>query len=490
MTRLRLQTFFICCMILLAGFNIPIFVAAQSPGGVAGAKIWLRADNGTFNINYLNVPAASRSASSSFSGLTPDFSTLASGSSWAASTAVTGQFITLDLGSAQTVDGVVTKGRGNSAQWVTTFTVTYSTDNITYTPIGGTYRANTDQNTEVTNVFSSSVTARYIRITETGFNGHPSMRVDAITTVSNTTHNTTIGVWRDGSGNGNIFTKSALINQPLLLNNNTSSLLNMNFNPLIKYDGSNDILEDPDGFISTNTYTVANAFIVSRADAIQNSSVFFEALGTGTQYNLHLPWSDAVAYWDGPNGASNNQRLQSAWGSTVGVPNIWTGFNGNASEVNKRQFRRDGLQLASNTAAISYTGNSSRAYVGSGAYTNYFNGAISEIVIYTTSLSALDRQRIESYLALKYGRTLDQTTPTNYIASDGATIMWNATTGATFKANIAGIGRDDASGLNQKQSVSGNSANEVVIGLGSIAATNAANSNTFGADKTFMTWGG
>ena len=92
---------------------------------------------------------------------------------------------------------------------------------------------------------------------------------------------------------------------------------------------------------------------------------------------------------------------------------------------------------------------------------------------------------VDRYLALKYGITLIQ--PTSYVNSSGTTI-WDATTNGTYHNNIAGIGRDDGSALNQKQSRSVNSG-LVTIGLGAIATANIANTNTFATDKTFLTWG-
>jgi len=97
-------------------------------------------------------------------------------------------------------------------------------------------------------------------------------------------------------------------------------------------------------------------------------------------------------------------------------------------------------------------------------------------------------QRIESYLAIKYGITLDQGTPTNYLASD-ASVIWDATANATYSNDIAGIGQDVLSALTQKQSKSVNTGAIVTIGLGSIDATNAANANIFAADKDFLVWG-
>jgi hypothetical protein len=104
-------------------------------------------------------------------------------------------------------------------------------------------------------------------------------------------------------------------------------------------------------------------------------------------------------------------------------------------------------------------------------------------------LTATERLKIESYLALKYGITIDQTVPTNYLASDGSTIWNGGVTGN--KNNIAGIGRDNGSGLYQKQSRSvntTNSGNMVWMGLNTIAASNAANTGTL-TNNSFMLWG-
>ncbi|EAY27196.1 T9SS type B sorting domain-containing protein [Microscilla marina] len=115
-------------------------------------------------------------------------------------------------------------------------------------------------------------------------------------------------------------------------------------------------------------------------------------------------------------------------------------------------------------------------------------GNLGEIIVYSSGLSAADRQKVNSYLALKYGITLDQTTATDYLASDGTTKMWDGTVSVAYKNNIAGIGRDDASALNQTQSKSINSGSVVAMGLGIIAASSASNTNTFATDKMFLAW--
>ena len=74
----------------------------------------------------------------------------------------------------------------------------------------------------------------------------------------------------------------------------------------------------------------------------------------------------------------------------------------------------------------------------------------------------------------------------HYLASNGALVK-DYMDG--FANNIAGIGRDDCSGLHQKQSKSVESDAIVTIGMGNIAATNEVNSNSIPTDVTFLKWG-
>jgi hypothetical protein len=124
----------------------------------------------------------------------------------------------------------------------------------------------------------------------------------------------------------------------------------------------------------------------------------------------------------------------------------------------------------------------------------YSNGAetsdciVPEFISYNVQLNAANLQKVESYLAIKYGWTLSQSSAQNYVNSDGNAV-WTASLNATYNGNIAGIGRDDISLLNQKQSKSVNAGFQPVIGLSNLYATNASNTNSFTADKSFLVWG-
>jgi hypothetical protein len=90
------------------------------------------------------------------------------------------------------------------------------------------------------------------------------------------------------------------------------------------------------------------------------------------------------------------------------------------------------------------------------------NGYFAEMIVYNTNLSTGDRQRVESYLAIKYGITLNSSM--DYIRRDGTVIYPSTGSHSGFVSDIAGIGRDNGtpgSDLLQSASQSQN-ANSVV----------------------------
>lgn len=80
-----------------------------------------------------------------------------------------------------------------------------------------------------------------------------------------------------------------------------------------------------------------------------------------------------------------------------------------------------------------------------------FNGNISEILVYNRVLSTTECQKVASYLAIKYGISLSQFESKNYLNSQGETI-WDSDKHKGFDSSITGVGRDDASGLQQPKS--------------------------------------
>ena len=281
--------------------------------------------------------------------------------------------------------------------------------------------------------------------------------------------------WADQTGFYFTANQGTSANQPAVLSNR------LNFNPAIQFDGANDQLVITGGIMSTATYTDLNVFAVTRTNVVQTSSIFFETQASGGRINAHIPWNDNNLYWDAGSAAAPH-RLQTAWGGAINTSYIWSLLSSTtataAGGLNLQNIFRNGTSVASDGTMASFTGNGSNMTIGTNGTGSFFNGEISELITYTGPLSAVQYQQIQSYLAIKYGVTLDQTVATNYTASNG-TVLWDATANAAYKINIAGIGRDDASGLSQVKSASINSNSIVTIDKGS----------SFGTDLDFLIWG-
>uniref|UniRef100_UPI000554B372 beta strand repeat-containing protein n=1 Tax=Chryseobacterium hispalense TaxID=1453492 RepID=UPI000554B372 len=284
-----------------------------------------------------------------------------------------------------------------------------------------------------------------------------------------TTNNASVTSWTDAYGLASTSGTGA-----------TYQSLGDNFNPGILFGGSgtnsfqysNTTSFDMGG---TNSF---NVFALTKTST--NGRTYFQASNTG----------NAVQLWN--NGAVNTLSAFASFAPLTGTKTVTDGkihILGTNRTGTAFTNNFDGGADGSGTNSISFP-SSTTAYVGNTSNNAQpFNGNINELIVYgNTSLTAVQQQRVNTYLAIKYGVTLDQTTPQNYLASDGTTIWWNAAANSGYNNNIAGIARDNASALHQKQSQSVNSGIQPVIGNVNITDTNANNNNSL-ADLSALVWG-
>lgn len=300
------------------------------------------------------------------------------------------------------------------------------------------------------------------------------LRADVQT--SSTTDGSSIWYWIDQAG-GN-WTYQLFGTEPRYQDDATYDI---NFNPVVRFSGgaSLDFLSLtglPTGKTARTVITVGTA-----------------ATTTGTQYILSMGKNSNGGGYS--IGAQNTQGLLSGNGPAVtttagfwqaGQPNMLTAtWAGNGGTVDLYGV---GSLLTGSTENLNT--NLSSATIGAETWdgNDTWNGNIAEVIIYNTSLSAANLQKIGSYLALRYGFTLGGSSPQSYLSSTSQTV-WNAGTLATYSNNIAGLARDDNSGLDQLQSTSSNTGFQVTMGVRAIAATNSANSGTINTDRSFMIWG-
>ena len=81
---------------------------------------------------------------------------------------------------------VITQGRNDSPQWVSSYKVAHSLDGSVWEYVRNdrnvalTYQANTDQNTRVENELPTALITRYLRLYPITYYDHPSMRVEVM----------------------------------------------------------------------------------------------------------------------------------------------------------------------------------------------------------------------------------------------------------------------------------------------------------------------
>ena len=113
-----------------------------------------------------------------------------------------------------------------------------------------------------------------------------------------------------------------------------------------------------------------------------------------------------------------------------------------------------------------------------------FTGSIQEVIVMrgNRALNEIELAQIHSYLAIKYGITLNVG---DYRASDGS-IVWDRTANAGFNYHIFGIARDELSGLDQRQARSATNPHLTVF-LGSMLTTlNSQNTARLAEDMQYM----
>ncbi|HAS44438.1 MAG TPA: hypothetical protein DCS93_28425 [Microscillaceae bacterium] len=309
------------------------------------------------------------------------------------------------------------------------------------------------------------------------------------------TGTTTVTQWNDQSGSGLNATGAGT---PAFMTNS------LNFNPMINFNGTDArFATAATSLFSSNTspvtfFTVFNTtnnegqkFLVNQRynnNGVTNIQLGYDTgLGSGSgNFGLHIGSSRATIAAANTI-ANNTYYLMSTLilnsGTSPNNINIFQNGNSLALSDDNSGFTNAGSYETTDPNVPIDIGVRNDAFGGS-TFNGFHAGNIGEVIIYTNTPSATERQQIESYLAVKYGITKTG----DYLSSNGTTI-WNATTAAGFLNDIAGIGRDDASALSQKQSKSINTGAFVTIALNTLATDNANNTNTFASDRTFMIWG-
>lgn len=280
------------------------------------------------------------------------------------------------------------------------------------------------------------------------------LRADAGT--NTTVDGSALATWSDQSSTGNDAVTAG--SDPTFRDNLTS---NINFNPVVNFDNASSQHLSLNGALLPNASPERAYFIVARAGVSADpGSAFYH----GNSATDPLNRGDYVGFTiDGTGYAidsGDSDYGDAGAGSSLGIYTAEVAAGG--AKTDDYQLRVNGSDVTEgflSGSSQNVTTETNYAYVGAGNSTgipaNFWDGDIAEIIVFDLDISATERQKIESYLAVKYGLTLDQTTPANYLDSLG-NVIWDATTNSSFNFDIAGIGRDAKSSLDQSQSRSQN----------------------------------
>ena len=296
-----------------------------------------------------------------------------------------------------------------------------------------------------------------------------------------TTDGTGVTTWINSVSGGQVSSAASGL-QPLY----RISSAHYNFNPLLAFDGVDDYFSTTSNYGVTGTSAFSSFAVTRRATDNTVDMIYGGSLNGANSLGFLIHSNDL--------GLLEAQTIGTKTGTTAAaLAGIGTIKGFVRSGINTWQIYHNGAVdgIAGGITAFGGTLATSNLNIGVGEGTQApFDGDIAEIIIHSGALSAPDVNKINSYLAIKYGITLDQTTPQNYVNSAG-TVLWNGSNNSVYKNNITGIGRDDNSALNQKQSKSVNTATALVtVGNGNtIDVSNAANVNNFSTNNSFLIFG-
>jgi hypothetical protein len=236
----------------------------------------------------------------------------------------------------------------------------------------------------------------------------------------------------------------------------------LNFNPATLLDGVNPGIKFPGTIDDLSKSTIFTVF--QQPDISQNNLVWELSDGNG---DVGLSTRQL---------SSMSQKINLAFADSL-ADFFKSGPQSIISTYIRRERAQDDANAGNHDAVIQF------GRLNSSNQSEQAQGLIAEFIVYETILKDKDIARIETYLGLKYGITLQR----NYLNSAGQTI-WNRKEAKPYSNNIAGIGRDDQSGLYQKQSTSSSGTDQMIIGVNNIVRLNSNNTGQIN-DKDYLIWG-
>ncbi|MGN6495256.1 MAG: hypothetical protein ACTHLE_24930 [Agriterribacter sp.] len=259
-----------------------------------------------------------------------------------------------------------------------------------------------------------------------------------------------------------------------------------NYNPTLVFTGAND--EVLSGTFAAAPSNPAMLFAVTKRAATPDVAL-------SNPYSLGPDGGAGIAYNNNSYAVDRSGGVCAPTADVRGIPSLVRIDYDQATSTTGATSALNGL--VTTTGACDGTGvsaSNSTFQIGGRTYgsqaSRVFAGQIAEVIHFNTNTlpnTTADINKVESYLAIKYGITLDNsangTLGGNYTSSAGTTI-WNAGTAPAYHNNVIGIGRDNSSGLLQKQSHTTDDSARIYVGT--LQTSNATNTGTISSDGSFV----
>jgi hypothetical protein len=319
----------------------------------------------------------------------------------------------------------------------------------------------------------------------------------------------TSNTWEDKSGARTNDATDATLTPPIFRNNFSDEI---NFNPTIDFDGTtNQGLDFGNDYLySTGTGTEDGMtwFAVVEPDnpGATRTRQFVIDFGRYTGRGYSLQYGNTNLGMNTPTNAGvggvnsilahTNGLVPALSRFTVDFGNDQTfSLNGELTPSITNSISVNQLTAVEINESATHTANHGPVTIGRQSKTTSLtanggrrlDGSISEIIGFKEDLSVTDIRRVESYLAIKYGITLDNTAAGlagDYESSAG-TPIWDASSNLGYHNDVFGIGRSDTSALGQVKSHSINTG-AVAIFEAEAEGTNSANSFVDIDDDEFL----
>jgi len=225
--------------------------------------------------------------------------------------------------------------------------------------------------------------------------------LDAADADTITLNGSDVSQWDDKSGNGRNVSQATAAQQPTFVSNG------LNGKPTISFDGTNDILLNQNA--GSVGVTNISMFMVTRYVAGVGSNDIPMGIGQTNQTGaVRVFYRASGGNTQGFAGWARDVLTSSLSTDIGGVHHIFEVVQPNSTTVN---LFRDGTAGTGNpytisfggTVPVNFNGFSIGSLQGASVGTYYSNIQTSEVIISYTALSTTDRQKIEGYLAWKWG---------------------------------------------------------------------------------------